>query len=498
MPALGFGPYLPDLADLDHPGVLLAQNTIPADNDTYGPLSSLQVSTTALDARCQGAITVRAPTGTVYQFAGTATKLYKLNADGITWDDVSRSSGGAYACPADGGWSFAQFGTIIYASNGVDALQAFTMDSSSVFAALAGSAPIGRLVATVRNFATVLGVPATDDSRFQWSPIGNPAGTWGSVSATQADFQDIPDSGRGMAIIPLAGGAMVLTERAANLFSYEGTPTVFRRDEIARIGCVASGSVAHFGDLHFFLAEQGFYAVNGAGQLSPIGSRKINNYFLRNVAPASYDRITASVDPVNRLYVVAYPSTASGTGTPDSALLYSWDLDRWSTGVFSVELLYGFVSSASYNVDNADSLITPGIDTAPWANISLDSRFWTGTGRLALGGFDTAHKSGSFSGPALEAKIRTREAQLLKGRRARVLSGRPLVDGGTVSVRIGVRNSQSDPVMYSSAVSPNLHGLCPTRSEGRYHSAELTIAAGGSWQHALGFDELQVLAGAPR
>ena len=54
--------------------------------------------------------------------------------------------------------------------------------------------------------------------------------------------------------------------------SYEGPPTVFRFDKIANdIGCSVPGSVAGIGDMAFFLHKSGFYMVQGAQQLKPIG-----------------------------------------------------------------------------------------------------------------------------------------------------------------------------------------------------------------------------------
>src|SRR5262249_9752032 len=131
-----FGPWLPDLPALQNPGATVATNVIPAPA-SYRPFPDLVAYSAALGARCQGPFAARSSAGTVFTFAGTATALYRLN--GTSWIDVTRAAGGAYGCPADAFWSFAQYGDYVIAVNGADAAQVFNMASSSNFAALGGS-----------------------------------------------------------------------------------------------------------------------------------------------------------------------------------------------------------------------------------------------------------------------------------------------------------------------------------------------------------------------
>jgi len=65
------------------------------------------------------------------------------------------------------------------------------------------------------------------------------------------------------------------------------------------------------------------------------------------------------------------------------------------------------------------------------------------------------------------------------GGRAVVGGVRPIVNGGTYSVRVGVQDVPADAVSYSSATVINTRsGMANFRSEGRYVRTELTITGG--------------------
>src|SRR5262249_4281976 len=164
------GAWQPDLPDFENPGALEAKNVIP-DRAGYRPLPSLVAAGSALGAmetRVQGAILARGQGGTVANFAGTVGKLYRWDNAGVAWIDVSRVTGGAYGTPADGGWSFAQFGDLVIAANGVDGPQKYTIGSGGNFAPLGGTPPVARFVATVRDFV-VMGRPSGLAQRVHWS-----------------------------------------------------------------------------------------------------------------------------------------------------------------------------------------------------------------------------------------------------------------------------------------------------------------------------------------
>jgi hypothetical protein len=85
------------------------------------------------------------------------------------------------------------------------------------------------------------------------------------------------------------------------------------------------------------------------------------------------------------------------------------------------------------------------------------------------------------------AIITTGAPNINPGGRAVVGGVRPIVNGGTYSVRVGVQDKPDDAVSYSTATSINARsGMANFRSEGRYVRAELTIT--GGFDTAMGAD----------
>ena len=83
------------------------------------------------------------------------------------------------------------------------------------------------------------------------------------------------------------------------------------------------------------------------------------------------------------------------------------------------------------------------------------------------------------AGTAQDALITTSAPNLNSGGRAMVSGVRPIHNGGTASLRVGVQDDPNDAVSYSTATSVNARsGMAGFREEGRYHRAELTVTGG--------------------
>src|SRR5262245_63630110 len=95
-----FAEWRPDMPALSQ-WAREALNVVP-DEESYRALNALSGVSNTLASRAQGAAWFRAPVNVVKMFAGDASKLYLLA--GSTWNDVSRTSGGAYAPGGDGAW----------------------------------------------------------------------------------------------------------------------------------------------------------------------------------------------------------------------------------------------------------------------------------------------------------------------------------------------------------------------------------------------------------
>jgi hypothetical protein len=420
-----------------------------------------------------------------FELSGVDTSAYTAWSSGGTVQVAT-----IYAPGADGAWRFTQFGSLAIAVNGVDPPQKFDLAAGTNFAALGGSPPVGTYIATVRDFV-VMGKIGSTPQRVQWSPFNNAEGTWGSVAATQADYQDLPDGGN---ITGLVGGeyGLVFSESAVRRMNYETPPVVFRLDKISNdIGCSVPGSLASVLDLAFFLHKSGFHMIKGGQQIVPIGHQKVDRTFYAEFDETNMARCSSAVDPVRQLYLFAYPANGNG-GTPNRLLIYDWSANRFARAAIETELIFGGVSQQAYTLEQLDNFGGGSLDALPY---SLDSSYWTGALSLLLFGFYTDHKSGSFSGTTLEATVETGEFNPGNGRRSIIRGCRPLIDGGSPMISIGARETQQAAVVYGSSTGLTAAGLAPVYGSGRYFRARAVIPAGGTWNNAQGIDDLDIRPG---
>jgi hypothetical protein len=241
--------------------------------------------------------------------------------------------------------------------------------------------------------------------------------------------------------------------------------------------------------------NSGFMALDGAGGLRAIGHHRVDRHFWNDINQTYLHRISAAIDPINKLYVVSYPGPGADFtgGTPNRLLIYNWTADRWSRAEIEMDMIHQAASQAGYTLDGLDAY-SANLDTLPF---SLDNRVWTGSGRLLLAAFTTAHRIGFFNGANLAATVDTGEAQLVPGRRALLRSVRPLVEAAAssdlgVSVRAGTRNRTVDPVSFDAPAPMSASGCCPVRANGRYLRARIEVAAGANWRHIQGIDDIEV------
>ena len=326
----------------------------------------------------------------------------------------------------------------------------------------------------------------------QWSAINN-AEDYVASATTQSDSQTIPDGGDITGLIGYEYGGLVFQERAIRRMDYVGSPIVFSFKKIATdIGATIAGSVAGFGDRAFFVHRSGFFMVAGASAIVPIGAEKVDQTFWGSgteaIDPFYLTRVSAAVDPVNKVYGILYCGLGTGHGgTPNRMLLFHWDTGRWSHAQpGSLELLWSGTAQSGTTLDGLDAYGT--LDSLPF---SLDSVVWTGVPQPLFAAFDGSHNLGFFSGSSMAATVETSEQAPFPGRRAIVTRVRPMVDGAaTPSVAIGWRNRLQDAVSYGSAVACDSWGYAPQRINGRYLRGRITIPAASSWDHVLGIDDV--------
>ncbi len=475
---VSYGPWLADQPDLNNPGLVDAVNCYARTMQSYGPWKALQEVGNALTDRCQGGGSFRGIGGTVFVTAGDETNLYAWN--GATWSDVS---GATYATTEEDGWSFTQCGDLVIVTNGTDPAQKWEIGASIAYANLGGSPPVARFCTTVRDFV-FLGRIVGAQNKVVWCAINN-AESW-TAGVNQSDEQSIPDGGR---VMGMAGGeiGVVWTERAIHRFTYRGGALVFQRDKITdRIGCCAENSIATYEQTSFFLDFDGFYSIQSGELISRISNQQIDEFFKADVNQAFYHRVNGTVDPVRKLYIVAYPSNNSTDGTPDRLLTYNFGLPepRWTRIEMEVDYLLTFLSNQGYHTDNVDTVIT-NTDATMYL---VDSAQFLGSGQALLAAFSTDKKLATFEGTTLEPLIETQEIQIVPGKRTHLREVWPYADGGTNSIAIGWRNLPTESVTWDAYVSSGSGGFCPVDRDARFLRMRHKIDAGGTWDHLMGAD----------
>jgi hypothetical protein len=499
------GAWYPDRPVFQNPGALEALNVVPTHGASegqiaYRPMKSLTAYSDALSARCMGGVGIVEPDGATYVFAGTQTTLQQLAAGSTAWTSL----GSSYDAGAEGRWSFTKFGEVVIATNGADPIQAFTLGSSSDFVTLSSAAPAARYVATVPPGFVMVAYTSDNDFGTQpqgvwWSAINDP-GTWPTIGSDtavqlQSDRQTLyGDGGRIMGIVGglLGCDVLVFVERQIWRGAYAGGRVVFSFDLMEGVrGTPAQGSIAPWGGRCYYVGEDGFYVTDGSSS-QPVGNGQVDREFFRLLDASNIERITSVIDPVQRLWFIAFPGPGNLAGTPNHMFIYSIDLGCWShSDGYEVELLCN-TASFGVTVDTFDSIFPGGVDAQ---TMPVDSRIFAG-GRPILSAFSDDHELSYFSGANLAATVDTSEANIADNQRGSLVNGVwPLADGSTTSVDVAVRDRMQDAVTWGSPNAVNDMGFAPARARGRYHRARITKPAGDDWTYIQGVEPETVATG---
>lgn len=464
----------PDQPDVLNGGLEDAVNCIPFEQ-SYGPLNGPAVYSASLSGTCIGAASMKSIAGNAITFAGTQGSLWKESAAAV--NNVSRTA--SYTTAVDGRWEFENFGNTAMTVNGIDPMQIWTLDTSTRWRdqSASASAPIAYTIANIRDFVVVARI-ANAENRVQWCQINNPL-RWTTSVQLQADFQDLPGNSTCRDITGGDFGA-VLTENSVWRMSYVGSPLIFRFDEMSPgIGTTTPGTCVRWQNVTFFYSQRGFMAFDGE-QAHPIGEGYIDSFFREDFSSAYRYAVSAVIDPVNKLYIVAYPSV-EGSGVSNRWMIYSWPHKKWARAEVDLDYLFNALSGG-YTLEGLDAVM-PDIDAGV---ISLDSDAWKG-GLVSLAGFDTGHRLVKFDASPLTARFLTGEAQIITDRRAFVRAVWPLVEGDAstaVTAYLGSRSRLIESVSWTSAVSMNSIGFCPFRNDSRYQRFRLDVA--GGFDRAMG------------
>lgn len=484
-----FGPWEPDRGETS-PGRTFDASGVVPQAEGWGPMSSLSVSSgaTALADTPRGVYTLTSNDGTWEVYAATATDLYKMQTDySFTSVDTSRN------LTAGDDWSMTKFGSKLLYTNTTDGLLAYDVEAGgSAVAVSAANAP--RQIFVVAN--QVVGLDCLDslgdrNNRLLRTSAFSDHTNW---STDGADYQSLEDGGA------LVGGgalsetaAVIYQERSIRLMDYTtaGSGAYFALRLIAsETGSIGARSLAFADGRGFSAATDGFYMVTLGGGLVPIGTERINRWFLGTVDQANLPLVQASIDPLRKIVWWRMKRAVDLSTTVSEIIFgYAWQLDRWVPPALVQTSYLCKSATPGYTTDTADSLgLLDTIDTP------LDSRFWQG-GQPLFAALDGSFKFGTFAGGAMAAMLQTATSNSpVSG-----LIGRatPIDDAADGTLALGVKDDLADDITWKAGAAKGRAGRVPLRGRGMNIAFRRSIPANASWTVAKGVDHVQAATGGP-
>lgn len=471
------GEWMPDLPFYENPGLTEALNCLPVDSQ-YAPYQPVFVGGTAITNRPQGAFAAVDSLGNPYVYVGDSTKLY-VSTTGGAWTTSSSS----YTIATTDAWNFAQYGSLIVATDYADVPQAAAAGTAT-FSALAttGTAPNAKYVAIVGQFVMLgyINNGTITPYQVQWSSINQPQNwpTPGSALAiaSQAGAQTLrSEFGAVTGIFGSDQVGLILQKKAIVRMVYQGGNTVFSFDtyEQARGGWFPNASV-RVGSLVYFIAADGFYTTDGA-QSTPIGKGKVDRTFLNDCDQTYIERVRGTVDVINKCIYWCYPSHGATNGLPDRLIIFNYIEGRWSHSQDMMQLVFPSLTTG-FTLDQLGTLY-PTLDSIP---LPLDSATWQGG--LPIPAVFNNNQLGTFSSAPATATFQSGEFELNPMGRATIHGIRPLVTGNptTISLAVSSRVTQDNSSQsFSTPVTPTPStGICDMMKDAKFVAMQMQVAGG--------------------
>lgn len=490
MPLSQWGPWTPDVADYEGPGVKNISNVYPR-GDGYGPFPSFAAYTKTLPGPCRGAFYALKSDGTIITFAATATKLYKLNNTDFSWADVSLSGGSYSSVSSTAQWQFAQTGNFVFATQANVLLQVFDLSSATTFVNSLGSPPQAAYITVIGSFLVLSGLLSAA-YRICWSGLNdfNSSTSW-TFGLNSSDFQDFPDGGLVRGIAGGSQSGIIFQDVMIRSMAYvAGSPIIFQIDKITQdMGLFAPYSIIRAGGNILFYAGQGFQMIPPGGIPTQIGRERVDRTFLADLDKGNLQLFMGVADPRSTRVYWAYKSVAGATGSYDTLLGYDYVLNQFfpvSPG--NGQYLLG-ISQTGLTLENLDA-IAPG-DSIDAMTLSLDDYATAVQPQLAQ--FNSSNVLGFFSGPALEGIIQGSE-QGTDGKRIVSRGFRPVTDATSLFGSVSYRDTQGATPIVAPEVGLSRVGRVDFMRDARYQRIQVRHPAGSIWTFDSGY-ELDVSTG---
>ena len=235
----------------------------------------------------------------------------------------------------------------------------------------------------------------------------------------------------------------VFQERGITKMTYVGGDVVFSFDTFEEgRGCWQYNRYVRVDDMTFFESEKGYHMI-------------VND----EITDIGYGTVDDSNPPISasRQASVVSNETRSLICFGESRVVFNYKTGQWS--------LYSFGSNVDlYSLNSSTGYFGRVVYLTTGAGLTMDD-----------------------SGTILTATLTTGAADLNPGGRVVVGGVRPIIDGGTMTVRVGIQDDLADAVTWSASTSLNTRSnMANFRSEGRYVRTEITIA--GGFDTAIGAD----------
>lgn len=461
------GPLAPDRNPRLNDDVLRVADGVYPSPDGYTPVGQWTQAFSTIGAAPKGGASFVSPAGLSGIVAGTATSLFKAFSG--AWSQIATG----FSVQGGQRWRFAQFGGDAIATNAADPMQKIDLATMTV-TALGGSPPKFEALGVVKGFL-VGTVMDGDVMTIAWSGAFN-AESW-EFGSNQSDYHTFPSGGRVNGILSGEYGLILQRDRVVRL-DYVGGNLIFDPNEVSsNIGCVTVHSVAQWGNLGFWLSDEGFVMWDGS-QPVLIGRELIDAEFRAAYDVSDWASMSTAIDPQKG--VVKW-------SMGDKIYCYDWTLRKWSTITYAAPIIFGGVTKGLTleEQDPAVGATDDNIDGA--ALLSLDDGSFVG-GDPRLYVFSSGNAMGTFTGTPMAATFTGSDIEVFPGMRADISFVRPDIDAasGITATLAGKATLAGSATNYSSTTL-TASGDMPIRASGRYLRPTFAVAAGTSWTHAKGY-----------
>ena len=234
-----------------------------------------------------------------------------------------------------------------------------------------------------------------------------------------------------------------------------------------------------------------------------IGVCRLNLGGIASFTLGDADMSITIVATIDDFYYITFTVSGLTAGGVVVSLGGSEGTARTSNATFTETLRVGsrdslivFTGTADFD-GSLDNVTVEKVTSIDDLTSSLDSRVYAG-GEVTLAAFDELSQMGFFTGTAMDATIITGEGELFPGRKTQLNGYRSIIDGGTVTAQVGVRNTQKETIVFDLPQTPDDNSRISARTHKRYHSFRWNIT--GDFTQAPGMDitSRDMRPGAPR